>query len=334
MTSFDTMKWANKVRTSYGAYKLFSSSDLERLKRGELVNYLRSWNIFLNELPYLPSFVRYLVSHLFVLTFQTYLDISDGKRLMLKLCFATAIAWTVFTMPRLRMGKWYGHDPLKGGSVTLLTSVFAQDKFWQLLIGCFLLEGLGAPVYRILNDEQKKVHPGLLESTTGYHFLAFFLGAGLFSTLISHIATTKLVYPRMIRNIMNARNQPRVETWKQALNAPPRMGFLSLKDSATKIKPVYGFSGALYACAMLTMLTYPDSQLSLYVPPKHPVNLETVGCAVLIFDIVGALRGWSMLNHWAHLGGAVFGLVYYYVGTDVWYMARRKWSGMLAYRRT
>ena len=40
--------------------------------------------------------------------------------------------------------------------------------------------------------------------------------------------------------------------------------------------------------------------------------------AILAIDVVGVARGWKLLDHWGHLGGAAAGAAWARFGDDVW----------------
>lgn len=39
---------------------------------------------------------------------------------------------------------------------------------------------------------------------------------------------------------------------------------------------------------------------------------------LVLFDIVGLLARWRSFDHAAHLGGALFGYLYYHYGREMW----------------
>lgn len=44
---------------------------------------------------------------------------------------------------------------------------------------------------------------------------------------------------------------------------------------------------------------------------------------MVALDILGIVRGWRAFDHVAHLGGAAFGLLYYFCGGAAWNGAKR-----------
>ncbi|KAF7970041.1 hypothetical protein HWV62_25352 [Athelia sp. TMB] len=84
------------------------------------------------------------------------------------------------------------------------------------------------------------------------------------------------------------------------------------------ILPSLGASGAIYAAVSLTALGFPDSEVSLIFLPGVLIPSQAAVGGLVCLDIVGVLRGWRMFDHYAHLGGALFGAVYWAWGPRFW----------------
>lgn len=104
----------------------------------------------------------------------------------------------------------------------------------------------------------------------GAQFLAFFLSAGLFGSLASLIE--KSLSGRVVRSL--------------------------------------GASGAVMGLLAYTCLMIPDSQLQIIFVPSFTFSASSAITALMAFDMLGLLLRWRMFDHAAHLGGAVFGLLY------------------------
>ena len=74
----------------------------------------------------------------------------------------------------------------------------------------------------------------------------------------------------------------------------------------------------------MTALAFPSAQISLVVPPSYPIDIQTGVAGLLLIDVVGALRGWRVIDHWAHLGGAAFGAAYWAFGPEMWTRLKRQ----------
>lgn len=92
--------------------------------------------------------------------------------------------------------------------------------------------------------------------------------------------------------------------------------------TAVNIPGSLGASGAVYSCLMMTALAYPTSEISLIFPPTGSFNIQTGVMGLVALDVLGIVRGWRRFDHWAHLGGATFGALYYYYGPFIWSRTR------------
>ena len=110
-------------------------------------------------------------------------------------------------------------------------------------------------------------------------FLAVFVAGGLASSVVSHLARVKR-----------------------------RPGGASL-----------GSSGAVYAVFAMMAYFEPQAKAQFIFLPGVPIALENLFPCLVLLDVVGALSKWRILDHWGHLGGALFGYVYARYGqTAVW----------------
>ncbi|KAK9831656.1 hypothetical protein WJX74_004513 [Apatococcus lobatus] len=70
-----------------------------------------------------------------------------------------------------------------------------------------------------------------------------------------------------------------------------------------------GASGAIYGLVGLLAYTLPHLQASIIFVP-FSTDLSQLLAAFMALDVLGIVLGWRTFNHWAHLGGAIFGLLY------------------------
>ena len=101
-------------------------------------------------------------------------------------------------------------------------------------------------------------------------FMAFFTGGALTSSVLSHLARAK-----------------------------SRPGGASL-----------GSSGAVYAVFAMMAYLRPEAEAYFIFLPGVPITLQTLFPCLIALDVTGILLKWRMLDHWGHLGGAVFGYLY------------------------
>ncbi|ESK94873.1 hypothetical protein Moror_14146 [Moniliophthora roreri MCA 2997] len=334
-TNLETNLLVKKIKEQSSLFTLsgISNRDLVKVQQMELVKELRMGYAELNrKAATLPPIIRERVTTLYLAIFQPYADASQGRRLCWKICLLNFGVWLMWKMKPSVMIRNFTHNPLSGLSFTLLTSVFSHQSFMHLAFNCLALEGFGAAASTYLNKSISQEAPDKLESTSNYHFMAFYLSAGLFASLVSHVVSVKLKYPRIIAQLSSPSNTTKVtDTWASAVAASaantPRSLFSTKVPSATaaaavsaseRIVPSLGASGAIYACVTMTALAFPQAQISLIIPPWYPIDIQTGVAGLVALDIIGIARGWRMFDHWAHLGGAAFGAAYYAYGPKLW----------------
>ncbi|KAJ7066588.1 hypothetical protein C8F01DRAFT_1052830 [Mycena amicta] len=277
----------------------------------------------------LPAATRNRIMRLWASVAQSYLNVSDGKRLCWKLCLLNVGVWLAFKSRRFQpfMMRNFVHDPLSGRSLTMFTNIFSSRVLFVLGMNLLVLDGFGSSAAFHLTQRQERIPNPELESTSRYHFLAFFISAGLFAALTSHIMHVKVLYPRLISRLSST--QPataKPDTWAAALrNIPPPTSrlrsffrFSSSSPPPPRLTPRFAGTGALYALMTLTALGFPNAEVALFYPPNYSVPIQWGACGLLLLDIFGIWRGWKLLDHFAHLGGAVFGGLYYAYGPGIW----------------
>ncbi|KDQ50766.1 hypothetical protein JAAARDRAFT_185979 [Jaapia argillacea MUCL 33604] len=191
------------------------------------------------------------------------------------------------------------HYPFSGISHTLFTSMFSHKRILHMLVNYAGMGVFALPAVHYLVVEQRKGKTDLRQSTSVYHLLAFYISAGLFSGLASHVVTTHIFYPRFLSRLK--------ELSGSSTSVLPKP---SISDLEKVMRSLFGATGAVYGCATLATLNHPD----------HPVGMA-VGGAVLAEVVglgIGGLLGWSRFNHPAHLGGVAFGTLYYLYGPQWW----------------
>ena len=165
--------------------------------------------------------------------------------------------------------------------------------------------------------------------------------AGLFSSVVSHVINAKFRYPKLVAQLASPAAVPRkTDSWASAVSASvSSQKGEAVKQAAASILPSLGASGAIYSCVIVTALGFPESQVALFIPPTYPIPIQWGVGGLVALDIMGILRGWRyarvhhillltnrcsrMFDHWAHLGGAAFGLAYYNYGPAFWNWMRR-----------
>lgn len=174
----------------------------------------------------------------------------------------------------------------------------------------FLSSGSSAGVY--LARQQQADPSNLRESTSQWHFLAFFASgmfqcsfhplspgaqhtslAGLFSSLVSHVATARFKYPQLIAQLASCSGS----TTSSAAVAEGAAAARSTSafaggDALASIKPSLGASGAIYATVTLTAMAFPEAHVSLIFPPTPPIPIQYGVFGFMAMDLLGVIRGW------------------------------------------
>ncbi|EIN09426.1 hypothetical protein PUNSTDRAFT_66729 [Punctularia strigosozonata HHB-11173 SS5] len=258
-----------------------------------------------------PIALKNLVYWSYVQVAQPWLDANEGRRTCWKICMVNTAIWMAWQVPRLQplMQRHFTHNPLSGLSYTILTSMFSHRSLLHLIANCMALSSFGsaAGIYLARQQHTKGCER---ESTIRYHLEAFILSAGLFSGLISHVASSKILYPMMVRRLTSSTAAGNVANATRDTTEQ-----VSRKNA---ILPSLGISGAVYGAVTLTALAFPDTEISLMIPPTYPIPIQYGVGALVMLDIIGVLRGWRFLDHYAHLGGAAFGVLYYHYGPRTW----------------
>ncbi|KAI9067952.1 rhomboid-domain-containing protein [Trametes sanguinea] len=284
----------------------------------------------------LPETMSAMVSWSYVQVFQPILNASEGKRICWAIGALNCAIWLAWRVPRWNafMLRSFAHNARSGRSYTLLTSMFSHENIFHLMFNCLALASFGAAAGQQLIIRYKKVEEerGLLsEPTPKWHLLALFISAGLFSGLVSHVAYARWRYPRLIAQLKAASASPSSlrsgssAASHSAASAPAETAEIALSAVAREAKHgthSLGSSGAIYAFFAITALGFPDAEITFVIPPYIPINIQTGFGAFLALDLLGVLRGWRMFDHYAHLGGALFGAFWFYYGAQIWYEIR------------
>ncbi|OJT07172.1 Presenilins-associated rhomboid-like protein, mitochondrial [Trametes pubescens] len=290
-------------------------------------------------MEHLPETIKSMVSWSYIQVFQPILNASEGKRMCWAIGAVNCAVFLAWRVPRWNafMMRSFTHNPLSGRSYTLLTSTFSHEGFIHLAFNCMALASFGAAAGQQLILLTKKVEQerGVLsEPSPKWHLLALFVSAGLFAGLVSHVAYARWNYPRMIARLKAATPSPSVlrssSSAAAGASAASEATIVSAKKAATDGQYSLGSSGAIYAMFAITALGFPDAEITLIIPPWFPINIQTGFAAIVALDVLGVLRGWKMLDHYAHLGGAAFGAFWFAYGAQIWF-AIREWNLPVAY---
>ncbi|KZT53399.1 hypothetical protein CALCODRAFT_440107 [Calocera cornea HHB12733] len=313
-TNEDTRKWAKELtQGTWWRSGGPSSQEMQRARRFALhksltaqlkqwVDYTKNW----------PAIMRVYFQRAWISVAEARLNSSDGRKaalIILGLNSAVFVAWQIPVL-RSRMAASFLHSPLSGKSYTLVTSAFSHQNFIHMGLNMFALVSFGSAAFDWLGAQQFGIQNLEPESTYIYHSFAFYLLGGIFSSLLSHVVATRFRFPRMLA----------------ALTAGNVSTTAAHAANATSILPSLGASGAIYATVTLSALAIPDASVSFIFFPWLQMPISAGVGGLVLLDIVGVSRGWRVFDHWAHLGGAAFGVFYFYYGPQLWNWTRRRVS--------
>jgi len=257
-----------------------------------------------------PIMLKSFATRAYVYVAQRLVAANEGQRVCWTIVAVNIGVWILWQIPRLypAMRASFTHNPLSGKSFTMLTSTFSHNWSLHLFFNSMALISFGSATCDYLIHGQGNNPLRMQESTAQYHFIAFLISAGLFSSLVSHTTAARIRFPRLVSRA-KAKNQP---GGTRSLPAPVKEIIL----------PSHGASGAIYSAMVVTALAYPHSEAELTFPPTPATLIQWGTGAAIALDCVGVIRGWILSDHYAHLGGASFGAFYYAYGPKIWYFFR------------
>lgn len=244
-------------------------------------------------LSFLPPALSTPFTRIYVSFAESYLTTPPSQKVCLSIIAFNGAVFLLWKLPSPRiqaaMRHWWMHWPVGRHHhvITLATSVFSHQSLPHFAFNSIALYSFGSAAYTYLSKPPKdsdysSSHPSyaalhqLASSTTSYHFLAFFLTAGLFSSLSSHISTVLIRLPRLLRD----------------LRTPGRISSASALAANSAVLPSLGASGAIYATLTMTALAYPEASISLIFVPFLPIPIGWGMAGMVAVDALGVIRGW------------------------------------------
>lgn len=80
-----------------------------------------------------------------------------------------------------------------------------------------------------------------------------------------------------------------------------------------------GASGAIMSVLSYVCMQYPDTRLSIIFLPMYTFAAGNAIKVIMSMDLAGVILGWKFFDHAAHLGGAIFGMVWCHWGhRNIW----------------
>ncbi|WVO17103.1 hypothetical protein L204_104792 [Cryptococcus depauperatus] len=319
-TNHDTQKWSDKLAgNSWWRRNVDQPSDNE-MTRGKRLEGAKKAQKLLNQLPgtlsFIPNIILIPILRTYVLASEFLLNTPAAQLAPLELIAGMGGIFLAWKVRRLEpfMKKWFLHRPVIfthstklawANCVTLLTSTVSHQSFAHFAFNSFALFSFGTAAFAFLSSSPSL--PSLATSTQSPHFFAFLLLAGLFSSLSSHLYTNIFRLPGLLR----------------AISHPARISTPQALAHQAAILPSLGASGAIYAALTMTACAFPDSSVGIIFIPFVAIPIGWGVFGMVMVDAIGLIRGWRLFDHVAHLTGALFGVIYYQYGREVWAWTRK-----------
>lgn len=265
---------------------------------GLRMDWLLGW---CNQLQF-PTGVTELLGRAYLIVAENYLELSPSKQVVVPIVAINTVVFTFWAVALARrrgagrlatfMTRNFIHRPSSNRMRTMITSIFSHQTFLHFAFNNLALWSFGGAALITLMHNTN--HPGRVpEASPTPHFLAFFLAAGLFAATVSHVVTA-IRFRRLARTSIDL-----------ARRTAGKHAFL-------------GSSGAVYAVLVTSAYAFPDAQLGIMFLPfvTFPIGAGVVG--LLAADVAGIVLRWRMFDHWAHLGGAAFGWMYWHGLYGLW----------------
>ncbi|XP_067095994.1 presenilin-associated rhomboid-like protein, mitochondrial isoform X1 [Osmerus mordax] len=196
---------------------------------------------------------------------QWWNSLSEGQQIVSGIIAANAVVFCCWRVPSLQqsMIKYFTSNPAsKTLCSPMLLSTFSHYSVFHMAANMYVLWSFSSSIVSVLGREQ---------------FVAFYLSAGVISTLFSYVCKT----------------------------ATGRLG------------PSLGASGAIMTVLAAVCIKMPEAKLGIIFLPMLSFTAGNALKAIVAMDTAGVLLGWRFFDHAAHLGGALFGIWYIMYGHEL-----------------
>lgn len=261
-------------------------------KLGLCMQWLLGWC----ERLHLPTSLAELIGRSYIIVAEKYLEFPPSKKMVVPIVAVNSIVFAAWTIASIRKGggmfrfmtRNFVHRPSSNRLHTMVSSIYSHQTFLHFLFNNVALWSFGGSA--LIYASSHFTSARIAESSSTPHFLAFFATAGLFAATVSHLVSA--IRFRRIASLLS----------------------LPVAKSTVGRQASLGASGAVYACLVMSACAFPEAQLGIIFLPfvAFPIGVGVAG--LVAADITGIVLGWRMFDHWAHLGGAAFGGLYWYGG--------------------
>ena len=133
--------------------------------------------------------------------------------------------------------------------------------------------------------------------------------AGLFSSLVSHVATARIIYPRLVSRLAqpsDTGSSGMIHKFFSSLSSVSKSSAQLTTDAAAATSTIsrsLGASGAIYSTVIISTFAFPQAEVSMVFPPTPSFPIQYGVGGLVLLDCIGVLRGWK----YAHRIPAFYG---------------------------
>ncbi|CAL9688736.1 unnamed protein product [Knipowitschia caucasica] len=229
-----------------------AQEDSDELLKGS--NDMTHWHNWWNQLT---DFQRQLIL-LMSMVDDFWSSLTEGQKTVTGIIAVNAIVLCCWRLPSMQrnMIKYFTSNPVsKTKCLPMVLSTFSHYSIIHMMANMYVLWTFSSGLVSLLGKEQ---------------FIAFYLSAGVMSSMVSYMC----------------------------------------KTATGRFHPSLGASGAIMAVLAAVCTKVPEAKLGIIFIPMVTISAGHVLKALIALDTAGLFLGWRIFDHAAHLGGALFGIWY------------------------
>ncbi|XP_078480863.1 presenilin-associated rhomboid-like protein A, mitochondrial [Lampetra planeri] len=185
-------------------------------------------------------------------------NLTEGQKTVSGIIAVNAVVlccWRIPSMQRYMMKLFMSNPASKKQCLPMVLSSFSHYSIIHMMANMYVLWTFSSGIVSLLGREQ---------------FIAFYLSAGVISSMVSYIC----------------------------------------KTASGRFYPSLGASGAVMAVLAAVCAKVPEAKLGMIFLPMVTLTAGTALKALVAVDSAGLILGWRLFDHAAHIGGALFGVWY------------------------
>uniref|UniRef100_A0A8C6TYS9 rhomboid protease n=1 Tax=Neogobius melanostomus TaxID=47308 RepID=A0A8C6TYS9_9GOBI len=234
--------------------KLKAAQDQESDELSNSSHDITYWHNWWNRLS---AFQKQLIL-LMSMVDDSWSSLTEGQQAVTGIIALNAVVLCCWRIPSMQrnMIKYFTSNPVsKTQCLPMVLSTFSHYSVIHMMANMYVLWTFSSGLVSLLGKEQ---------------FIAFYLSAGVMSSMVSYMC----------------------------------------KTATGRFHPSLGASGAVMAVLAAVCTKVPEAKLGIIFLPMVTLSAGNVLKALVAFDAAGLILGWRFFDHAAHLGGALFGVWY------------------------